>query len=231
MLINKKACIVMFFVLLGSFVGCSQPIGGGYVHPNFSTEYTIDEHVQRIKDRTEGIFQDEIQSGAIVDYSVEIVYAFYDEDPEYFLVEIEYANEWDGVYHTNYPRYDDDTPMDVEYTTRYKHLIGFIENDTYKTGLHGYFGKDKAAFKDGKSCYDLLGYAGNKKYYGASMFAVESNGGIVRIYSSISQGPVGLLWNEESFEKKTVSKDKQKQYMTDNWKKHEFIYGGYSYEK
>ncbi len=209
----------MLFVMLGLFVGCTQPLGGDYVHPDFSTEYTIDEHVQKIKEKTEEIFQGDIQSGAIVDYSVEIVYAFCDRDPEYFLVEIEYANEWNGVYRTNYPRYDDDTPTEIEYTTRYKHLIGFIENDTYKTGLNGYFGKNEAAFKDGKSCYALLGYSNNKKYYGASVFGVESNGEILRIYSSIAQGPVGMLWGEESFEKKTVSEKEQKQYMTDNRKK------------
>lgn len=215
----------MLFMMLGSFVGCTQPLGGDYAHPDFSTEYTIEEHVQRIKDRTEEIFQVDMQSGEIVDYSVEIVYAFYDEDPEYFLVEIEYANEWRGVYHTNYPRYDDDTPTEIEYTTRYKHLIGFIENDTYKTGLNGYFGQDKAAFKDGKSCYNLLGFSNNKKYYGASIFAVESNGEILRIYSSMAQGPVGLLWSEESFERKAISEKKQKQYMTDNRKNNKYAYG------
>lgn len=231
MQINKKNSIIVCFIVLGSFFGCVQPIGGDYVHPDFSTEYTTEEHVQRIEKLTEEIFQGDIQSGAIVDYSVEIVYAFYDEDPEYFLVEIEYAKEWNGTYHTNYPRYDDDTPTEIEYTTRYKHLIGFIENDMYKTGLHGYFGKDEAAFKDGISCYKFLGYSNNKKYYGASIFAVESNGEILRIYSSMMQGPVGLLAGEESFEKRIISEKEEKQYMTDNRKNNEYIYGRYGYEK
>lgn len=221
----KKICIIIVAIICCLFVGCTQKLGGNYIHPDFSTDYSIEEHVERIKERTKQVFQDDIQSGAIIDYSVEIVYAYYDEDPEYFLVEIEYANDWNGEYHTNYPRYDDETLTKIEYTTKYKHLIGFIENDMYKTGLRGYFGQDKAAFKDGKSCYELLGYANDKKYYGAGVFAVRKNDEMMRIYYSLAQGPVGLLWQEECFDIATLSEKQQKQYMVDNRKNATYIYG------
>ena len=85
------------------FAGCTS---GGYTHPKFKTKYTEEEHVQRITARTEEIFAEEIESGEILNYEVEIVYAFYDNDPEYFLVELEYAEEWESRYE-NPNRFED----------------------------------------------------------------------------------------------------------------------------
>ena len=48
---------------------------------------------------------------------------------------------------------------------------------------------------------------------------------MMRIYYSLAQGPVGLLWQEECFDIATLSEKQQKQYMVDNRKNATYIYG------
>lgn len=158
-----------FSLLLSGCTG-SPYIKDVYYHPKFKTDYTIEEHIERISALTEENFSKELASGELVSYKVEIVYA-YDEDPEYFLIELEYAQAWDKEYYDSY---------DVEYvrySTRYRHLIGYIRSDKYWS-LEG--------FKEGRSSYLYYGYADNKKYYnGDGVEAIEKDGQIITLFDAI----------------------------------------------
>ena len=169
---KRKWCILLALCFTLLFAGCN----GGYRHPKFKTKYTIEEHIQKISKRTEEIFAEEITNGNIANYTIEIIYAFYDEDPEYFLVELEYAEEWESQYENPDFQYGE-KPQYIKYSTKNKHFIGFIENDEYYTGLPCY---DSGAsdikqdcFMDGKSGYALCAFPQNKKYYGAGIQGVQ----------------------------------------------------------
>ena len=56
-----------------------------YYHPTYQSNLTVAEHKAEITKRTEEIFKKEIEDGDIVKYKVDILYSFYDDDPEYFL--------------------------------------------------------------------------------------------------------------------------------------------------
>ena len=50
----------------------------------FETAYTEEEHIQRIRQRTEERFADDIEKHKIKEIHVEIIYSYYTEDPEWF---------------------------------------------------------------------------------------------------------------------------------------------------
>ena len=108
---RKSVLFYCFLILqLCLLVACDLDIGTRYPgqtykHPDFVTAYTQEEHIQRISERTQTRFSKEIESGEIVNYTVEIVYAFYDNDPEYFLVNLEYAEEIQRFYPTGNLKY------------------------------------------------------------------------------------------------------------------------------
>ncbi len=154
----------------------------------YESAYTEQEHLERIGARTEEVFAEEIEKGEIVDYKVETVYTFVENKPQYFLVEIEYATEWNGKYENR--RYSEQTKGEEEkyiaYTTKYKHLIGFIEKDIYRVGLMGYDLTDgetsvKDCFLDGRSGYTLYNQPYEKKYYGCGLQGVLVNGEVVTV--------------------------------------------------
>ena len=167
------------------FVSCQNTIGGYssiYEHPVYSSSYR--KHVARITKRTEEVFAEEIASGEIVKYNVDIVYAF-DEDPEYFLVELEYAEEWEN---------DCDGQI---YTTKYRHTIGYIKDDEYYLGAVAMYGTGKRydeksltqqAFMDGQSAYTLYAHHGERKYCGTTASeccqAVKRDGKMIMIVSA-----------------------------------------------
>ena len=144
--------IIIFTSLGGAFYTPSN-------HKQFSTQYTEQEHIDRISEETEKI----IKSGwyketktKVVDYKVEIVYSFYDNDPEYFLVTLELDREASDPNANQYFIYNR--------TTKYRHILGFIIGDEYRYTKW---------FDYGKSIYDVLGYSNSKKYYGNNAFGVE----------------------------------------------------------
>ncbi len=201
-------CTLAFLTVF--LAGCyeSNWADSNYVHPKFKTEYTVEEHLERLKDLTEKRFEDSLKNRRIVNYDVEILYAFYDEDPEYFLVELEYAEEWETTY-KGLPK------SVIKYTTNRKHLIGFIYKDNYYMGLDGY-----SDFQDGISAYTYLGYCEDRKYYGASNLGVFTEKGIMKVYtlyvSPSGVAPVGRLGEYESFEKSYPDAEKQKDWMQRN---------------
>ncbi len=149
-------------------------------HPDFKTAYSQEEHIRRIEERTEAIFAEEIADETLVSYEVEILHSFYDDDPEYFLVEVEYAEECIVGAYDN-PNYSQTTENQeqpfIRYTTKYQHLIGFIISDEY------YITKKNAreVFMNGRSGYALCEYPDNKKYCGGGTWkqGVEVDGQIV----------------------------------------------------
>ena len=215
---RKKLAILLSFIFIfcaGCFAEDSSEEKYGFMvpHPIFKTEYTEEEHIARLSARTEERFATEIESGEIVDFEIEIVYAFYDNDPEYFLVTLEYAEEFF---------------IAEEKTTKYKYTMGIIVEDEYRyASLSGYM----HGFKDGPSPYHYLGYGNAKKYYGWSRHAVATEEGVLLIYTSYedSKIPVGLSTiygddegyyfdyyyrkNYESFETRLVSEEEAKKWM------------------
>ncbi len=171
-----------------------QTKDGEYTHPVFKTEYTKEEHIQRISARTEELFAEEIEWGFLVEYKVEIVHSFYDDDPEWFLIEIEYQGtdedeRYFGDYESlRYEQYRISPPTEaekMEWTRRYAHLIGFIENDGYYTGWGEYSaisGGFFNAFIKSKSVWKNFEYENAKKYCGCTTQAVQTNEGILRLY-------------------------------------------------
>lgn len=139
---------------------------GGYKHPDFKTIYTKEEHIEKISAQTQELFAKELASGEIKNFFVDILYAFGDNDPEYFLIELELGVEVQTV-STNFPQ---------TYTTSFAHVIGFIENDEYFIGLKYY-----QTFRAGKSAYTYFNFGSSLKYYGGGVQAVEQNGQIITL--------------------------------------------------
>ena len=190
-------CILLpavgFFIIINE-----QPKDGEYTHPVFKTEYTKEEHIQRISARTEELFAEEIEWGFLVEYKVDIIHAFYDDDPEWFLIEIEYQGtdedeRYFGDYEfLRYEQYEISPPTEAEkaaWTTRYAHLIGFIQDDNYFTGWGEYSaisGGFFNAFIKSKSVWKTFGYENAKKYCGYWTQAVQTDEGILQLYNGAS---------------------------------------------
>ena len=211
----KKRFLIFFVFILFSFAifACScerPPIKGGYEHPVFKTKYTVEEHIQRITARTEERFQKDIENGFIVDIFVDIVYAFYDDDPEYFLVEIEYKEKipYDKITgNINRPPFPYELGFDENgacwtYPDKITHFIGFIQDDRYRTGL--IYGADFQLFS---SPYTICGYRDAKKYYGAYKLGVAKEEGVF------------LFWSDgKMIDEYIVSKEEAKGLMEGNFK-------------
>lgn len=221
----KKISIILsiiFFSLI--FCGCAvEPMKfGGYSHPDFETKYTEEEHVQRISARTEEKFAEELKNGTLVSYDVEIVYAFYDNDPEYFLVNLEYAEEQAGSYQTeDNPSLDPEKGEYISFYTKYKHIIGFIKEDTYYCSLNDYYRE----FHYGRNCYELCGYKNAKKYYGCGRHGVKTDEGVLQIYDDAvsrnrgsAEFPLFPISYGEPFEQYIISESEQKYFMKANYK-------------
>ena len=180
-----------------------------YKHPDFITQYTQEEHIQRISERTQTRFSNEIESGEIVNYTVEIVYAFYDNDPEYFLVNLEYAEEFEKYSYGG----------ELEYKTKYKHFLGFIEDDIYYTGINGYGGKNgDAMFIDGRNPYEVAGYANAKKYYGNFVFAVQLDNDFLQVFNMEISEKVEFFSKEEQWTQRIIPEMEYETLMKENWK-------------
>ncbi len=162
-------------VIINSTYPCAVPSMD--IFPlEFQTAYTKEEHIQRIKAITEERFAKSLKSGRIVHIYVDIVHAFYDDDPEYFLVELEFAENF------RYEYEHDEEMGAIEQEERYQHVIGYIENDEYYCAQnkenYGY-----SEFRIGKSAYTYYGYTDAKKYFGAGVQGVACTDGILEVYN------------------------------------------------
>ena len=214
--------ILICSLCLYTFTACEEDriIGGphNYTHPEFQTEYTIDEHIDRIRERTMEKFSAEIEKGKIANIEVEILYAFYDNDPEYFMVQLQYTQDFTGSY-----RVKDESGRRVlkTYATRYKHFIGFIENDEYYVRVRLYSGygensKRIAKFIDGRNPYELSGYGDAKKYCTVRHCAVETSEGLLQVFNSynLMNGGVEFDGYEQRFEQCVIPEDEHKKLMS-----------------
>lgn len=158
--------IIIFVVIIAAGI-FSAVIGGSFYtpskHKQFKTQYTEQEHIERISAETEKIIKRDwfkLYKTKVVDYSVEIVYSFYDNDPEYFLVTLELDREKTDVDAMQY--------LEGDCSAKYSYILGFIVKDEYKI---------QGGFEYGKSIYDVLGYSNAKKFYGNKAFGVETENG------------------------------------------------------
>lgn len=186
-----------------------------YKHPDFVTEYTEEEHIQRISERTQIRFSEKIESGAIVNYTVEIVYAFYDDDPEYFLVNLEYKYPWRSL----------DVSGNLIYETKYQHFLGYIENDEYYAGLTGYTGEyGDSMFIDGRNAYEVIGYGTAKKYYGSDVFAVVTKDGLLQIFDMDNRSSVEFDAFETQWTQRIIPETEYEDLMKNNYKFSSHVY-------
>ncbi len=138
---------------------------GSMEHPKKSTNYTESEQIERVAKRTEERFQEEITTGEIVNYYVEILYSF-DNESEYFLVQLEFAQS----HNLN----------EDSWYQNYAYIIGFFCEDNLFIGLNDY-----KHFNRGVNPYWFTHHSLHKKYYGANgTHAVKEDGQIIGLYCS-----------------------------------------------
>ncbi len=200
--------VLVLFVFTFTFIECRSSCKPSEEDTSidflFETAFTEEEHIQRIRERTNEKLAEDIEKGIIDTIDVEIVYSFCTEDPEYFLVEVKY-NQWIEGY---WPKGSSRNKQ--KYHTKDRYFFGMIYKDAY-IGLH-----ETTDFQDGKSIYEVRGYSSNKKYYGNSVFAVEQDGKIYQIfhgwigfYSTILGLDDMMFKNEEDLIIKELSKEEQ----------------------
>ena len=174
-----------------------------YSHPDYKYTYAEEYHIENLKARTNEIFKEEIESGEIIKIEVEIVYAFYDEDPEYFLITLEYEKEFEV-----------EISQQI-YKTKYKHLMGFHQGTgQYYYGVENYTNYNEYGYRYGESPYHYLGYEDSKKYYGTYNFGIDENGIKKVVYRGANRtGIVGSAGPSESFEQYYPTKKQERNLM------------------
>ena len=180
--IKRSIIICLFICLILSFSSCLDVLGaifGGYApppiddseHVDYISEYTQEEHILRISETTrihtgkywnsmflflrdynDGISANDVQ---LKDFTVEVVYSIYDNDPEYFLVQIKVKKK------ANVENLDIPTG---------KWYLGMIRNDRY------YIWQDGV----GENPYLESGNGGAKKYFGNGHYAVDTGDGVLK---------------------------------------------------
>ena len=210
--------------VLGSFGGCVDlpfPTHDPYEFPEFSTQYTEEEHIQRLSARTEERFADYIESERLLDYEVELVYSFYNEDPEYFLIEIEY---WgiDSSCQKN-------EAGAIQSIIRYAHAIGYLKNDEYYFGLNSYSMSENSQNElDGfildKSLWQIFDCDEGRKYYGSGVQAVQTDEGILQLCSgSFHSEDMDIdsrfILTSSVFEQKIINPNDYERLMHTTWRR------------
>ena len=221
------AVLSIFLSTLSVFGGCVDlpfPTHDPYEFPEFSTQYTEEEHIQRLSARTEEHLSEYIEEKRLLHYEVELVYSFHHNDPEYFLIEIEYlsAKYW-GVDDNGYAIWEEER--------RYAHTIGYIKNDEYYLGLNNYK-RNKSAddwcnlegFILDKSLWQIFGYDEAKKYYGSGVQAVQTDKGILTLckggFSSEDiDNDLRFVLTSSVFEQNIINPNDYEQLMYTTWRR------------
>ena len=190
---SKKLLILLgiaLFILVIANVGDwvrPKPFVFKYVRPDYDYTYSEEYHRQKISERTQEIFEEELSSGKIVNFEVETLYSFYDDDPEYFLITFEYWKEFKVII----------KGTGVSYETKYQHIIGYHFGD----GEH-YYCVDYTVsdfIKDMLSPWHYLGYEEAKKYYGNYHYGILQGGELLVIYESDDKYPIGIISDLKRF--------------------------------
>ena len=179
-----------------------------YIHPDFVTNYTVEEHIERISAIVNEqfymkLFNVPTSQGddyvAITNYSVELIYSFYDHDYEYFLINLEWSiphkyfvelTKKSIVNYLNNDGYHYELNATITEETKYSYILGYIKNDEYyynliinqherrrqNESLNAYSSKVHG-FGRGKSAYDVYGYKDCVKVYGGGISAVYCDEG------------------------------------------------------
>ena len=173
--LNITVCLNLF--------ACNSPQNQSQT---FTTKYTEQQHIQKLTQITESRLSNRFESGEIVGCSVQIVYSFYTSDPEYAIIELEYAEPFESsvnVSRMGKSQYGSlqSVEQEIEYLTKYQHTLIHIHQDRYYQ-FTGYYKHLHKSYMDGRSPYQVLGYGNNKKYFGCGLFAVDIDGQIVDLY-------------------------------------------------
>lgn len=194
----RKLCIIFSIIFSCFFISCDTSSSPPPIKVNepyvFSTQYTEEEHIQRIEERTYALFEREIIGELVLGFSVDIVYSINENKPEYFVVEIEYDEK-------AYYGYSDDEELYIdgklyEWGSVCEHIMGYIYQEEYYVLENAYIWrgpnsiKVKNCIKEGKSPYSLSIYSENKKYYGYKqdsygVYGVEVNGEILQLATTV----------------------------------------------
>ncbi len=154
----------------------------------FVSQYTIEEHIERIRNITEYALRYEIEKGHVKDIYIDVLYQFDGSTPRQFLVEFEFCgDECKEVAHQIALIHSNKfTCTHLGYDTKrtheslFRYFIVLVHNDTYvmdsvagsTNGRFGFFGK---------SIYTELGYKDSKKYYADGHYGVLTDEGILQI--------------------------------------------------
>ena len=196
---NNKKTLVVFIAILCllscfNFASCNENQQQMQI-PKFTTQYTEQEHVQRI----EQYFREYLRKGHVInrgeikDIYVEILYSYHTHDPEYALIEIEYTQPFSRSF---------DKDGEKSYTTKYRHTYVRITNDNYYVACSEYSNSFETC-KDGQSVYTVLGYKNNKKYFGDLWRSVEIDGQITDIV--LPKIEMRLFLGQEYWTEQTLS--------------------------
>lgn len=193
---KKLVAIILSLTLIFVISACDaeedQMLGGWekeyteYVHPDFETQYTVEEHIERLNLIASKTLK-------LKKFKVSIVYAFYDFDAEYFLIEFEREEyEYDvhiyqmSDYINRYADIENLNDVTIKERATNGYILGYISEDKYFCNLFvnlrwyggqpgfGYVQK----FSDGLSPYKAYGYEDNVKYYGGQTAAVACKEGL-----------------------------------------------------
>lgn len=177
---KKTISLLLTICMALSFSGCHVlgALFGGYAppyydpndypeYPDYRSDYTEEEHIQRLTTLTENGAWKNLKDaenkkplGDMITVNVELVYAFYDNDPEFFLIDMLFENE--GLF---------TMITEMGYTNR-AYYLGYILNDEYYI-IYKYYGDTP---------WDIAGYSECKKYFGSYYFAVELDGVMTAIF-------------------------------------------------
>ena len=191
---KKILAIILTLIFCSCLISCNneepiagkRPIYGEYVHPDFETQYTIEEHMERLSKIASKTLK-------LKNFKVSIVYAFYDFDAEYFLIEYETEEyEYDvhisqmATYNPFYPpKQDLWQEVLIKETATSGYILGYIYEDNYYYGLlinqrhyGGIYCGSVQQYTRGQSPYKAYGYEDNVKYYGGQIAAVACEEGL-----------------------------------------------------
>ena len=166
-------------LLLGALI---LPLFPSYVpseHAEFATQYTEEEHIERLTQIVDYYIEKYWwRTGSeVTERKIEILYSFYDGDPEYFMITYKvdpYIKYTNTPYGNNFYR----CPETLSRRSTYFEL-GTIIYDNYK--LIPIAGTHRTASMQWGNIFEVLGYENSKKYYGNNCFGVENENGDVEL--------------------------------------------------
>ncbi|MBO5214817.1 MAG: hypothetical protein J6B79_01355 [Clostridia bacterium] len=215
---KKMRRIISFVLALMSALCCFACQPDEDPQP-FVSQFTIEEHIERIRNITEYALRYEIEKGHVKDIYIDALYQFDGSTPRQFLVEFEFCGDeckevahQFALIHSNkftcaYLGYD----TKRTHESLFRHYIVDTNRDTYLIeniagvcGSNGFFGK---------SIYTELGYKESKKYYAGGRFGVLTEEGILQVlkicerYCCYSCQNNQLVKDRIDFEQKILSEE------------------------